>query len=382
MNNRRRKIVHIITGLNTGGAEMMLYNLLSEMDKNYFEAEVISLTDIGPVGEKIKSLNIPVRALNMMRYKIPNPLVILKLAHWLRKSSASVIQTWMYHADLIGSISAWLTGNIPIIWGIHNTNLVPGKSNLSTIWIVKICAKISHFAPKSIICCSEASKKIHSDSGYDKRKMIVIPNGFNLEKFKPDSDARLSVRNELKINDEDTLIGLIARFDPQKDHYNFIQAAAKLHTKLPDVHFLLCGDNIDQNNKILTKWINNLELKEYFHLLGRRDDIPRLAASLDIFSTSSAFGEAFPIVIGEAMACGIPCVATDIGDSALMIGNTGKVVPPKDPEALATAWETIIDLGTKERLFLGKSAREHIQKNFSIEIITKHYESQYIKNSE
>ena len=199
------------------------------MNRDFFEAEVISLTSIGPVGKKIQSLGIKVRALNVMRYGLPNPLVILKLAGWLRQSRPVAIQTWMYHADLISSIAARLAHNIPVAWGIHHTDLDPKNSRRSTIWIAKICAKLSNYLPNRIICCSEASRKVHSALGYNKDKMIVIPNGFNLTTFTPDPAARISVRHELEIDKNTILIGLSARFNPQKDHRNFIQAADKLH---------------------------------------------------------------------------------------------------------------------------------------------------------
>lgn len=376
---KKHKILHIITGLGTGGAEIMLYKLLSKMNRDVFEAEVISITDIGPVGEKIQSLGVNVRALEITRCGAPNPFVIFKLIKWLRQSRPDIIQTWMYHANLIGSITAWLAGNIPVVWGIHHTDLDPQGIKRSTIWIAKICAKLSHFLPNLIICCSNATQKIHASLGYDNRKMIVIPNGFDLDAFAPNPDFRTSVRHELRIPENVILIGLVARFHLQKDHHNFVQAAVKLHKYLPDVHFLLCGDNVDKKNKKLTDWINKAGLDKYFYLLGRRDDIPRLLSSLDIFSLSSSFGEAFPLVVGEAMACEIPCVVTNVGDSALIVGDTGRVVPPKNPKALAMAWKYLIETGSKKRLLLGKAARARIRNNFSIENIAMRYTNQYRK---
>jgi len=370
-------VCHIITGLNAGGAEMMLYKLLSAVDQSGFSFEVISLTDIGPVGEKIQALDVPVRALGMDR-EVPNPLAVLKLAGWLRRSRPVVIQTWMYHADLIGGIAAKLTGGVPLAWGIRHSNLEPQGNKCSTIWTARVCAKLSRHLPARIVCCSEASRQAHTALGYTAGKMVVIPNGFDLDLFRPDITARLTVRQELEIPDNALLIGLVARFDPQKDHGNFVKAAAMLHRQKPTTHFLLCGDGVDWDNNLLAQWIDAAGLHSYFHLLGRRQDIPRLLAALDIASSSSSFGEGFPNVIGEAMACGLPCVVTNVGDSATIIGETGIVVPPNHPEALAHGMLRLLSLPNGERKARGMAARKRIEDNYALESIVKQYEEFYL----
>jgi len=374
-NVMERCVVHIITCLSTGGAEMMLYNLLSAMDRAEFKPEVISLTDIGPVGEKIKALGVAVQALGMRR-GAPNPLAVLRLARWLRQKKSDLIQTWMYHADLIGGIAARLAGDIPVAWGIHHTNLDPESTKRKTIWTAKSCARLSYLLPTQIVCCSEASLHVHAALGYATRKMCVIPNGFDLDAFKPDPAARRAVRSKLGIAEDALLVGLIARFHPQKDHANFVKAAALLHTRVSNAHFLLCGEGITWENQELLRWIEDAGIREHCHLLGRREDIPRLMVALDIASSSS-FGEAFPIVLGEAMACGIPCVVTDVGDSTLIVGKTGKVVSARDPAALAHAWQDLIDIGRDARRHLGEMARKRIEENFSLKIIARRYEALY-----
>ena len=207
--------------------------------------------------------------------------------------------------------------------------------------------------------------------------MMVIPNGFDLAAFKPDAKARTAVREELGISQEALLIGLVGRFDPQKDHRNFVAAAARLRAYCPQVHFLLCGDGVNWNNAELTGWIGEAGLRQQFHLLGRREDMPRLTAALDISSTSSSYGEGFPNVIGEAMACGVACAITDVGDSAFIVGETGLVVPPRDPEALAHAWKKLIEMGPEGRQKLGETARKRILENFSLPDIVARYEALY-----
>jgi len=371
------KMLHIITGLNTGGAETMLYRLLAHMDRALFEPEVISLMDIGPIGKKIQAMGIPVRALGM-RQGIPNPLHVIRLIRWLKKDPPHVIQTWMYHADLIGGLAAKLVKDISVNWGIHHSNLDPEYTKRSTIWTVRACAFLSKWLPDQIVSCSEASRRLHIEWGYPIDRIIVIPNGFDYNTHKPDPRARLTMRRELEISDETPLIGLIARFSPLKDHFNFIEAASLLHLRLSEAHFLLCGDDVVWGNTELAGWIKSANIHDRCHLLGRRDDVHQVMAALDIASSSSS-GEAFPLVIGEAMLCGVPCVVTDVGDSALIVGETGKVVPPKDPQSLACAWFELLKMEKEQRKQLGILARQRVIENFSLDAVVHQYQMLYLR---
>jgi glycosyltransferase involved in cell wall biosynthesis len=370
------KITHIITGLNVGGAETMLHQLLSHTNTSVFDTEVVSLTDIGPIGDQIQALGVPVSAMGMQR-GVPNPLGLMRLATWLRRSRPDVVQTWLYHADMIGGLAATVAGVRALAWGIHMSYLDTQSSKRTTMWTVKACARLSHYLPRKIICCAQSSQRVHAEIGYAAEKMVVIPNGFDLERFKPDRAVRSSVRQELGIPDEAPLIGLIGRFHPQKDHHHFVRSAALLHARLPEAKFLLCGDGIDWQNQALAGWIEEAGLRDSFYLLGRRQDTHRICAALDILALSSAYGEAFPMVVGEAMACGVPCVVTDVGDSALMVGDTGRVVPAKDPGALATAWLELITIGPAARHELGAAARQRIEKYYSIALIAAQYTHLY-----
>ena len=372
---KKRHITHIITDLDSGGAEESLYKLLKNIDSNVFKSDVISLTEQGTVGGKIEALGIPIKSLGM-KSGVPNPLAILKLARYLYIHQSDIIQTWMYHADLIGGLAAKLGGNRPVVWNIRNTDLNSQRVKRMTIMIARLSAWLSHYLPEKIITNSKVAYEAHTRLGYCKEKMLVIPNGFDLDTYKPDPSARKTVRHELGLENEALLIGIFARFDPQKDHANFIQAAALLHKKYPETHFLLCGAEITRENKMLLQWIETSRLDACFHLLGQRNDIPLLTAALDI-ATLSSIGEAFPNVIGEAMACGIPCVATDAGDIAYIIGETGIIVSPSDSQALAKGWVQMIDLGYSGRRKLGAKARQRIQREFQIDKIVRQYESLY-----
>lgn len=369
------RILFLITGLNIGGAEMQLYRLLTRLDSKRYNPVVVSLVKPGPVGEKIKAMGVSVQALGMRR-GIPNPVAIFTLARWLRRTKPELVHTWMYHSDLVGGMAAKLAGSIPVVWGIHHSNLDPEGNKRTTIWAANSCARFSRWLPVKIVCCSEASRRVHTALGYDPDRMVVIPNGFDLNLFKPDLEGVTLVRQELGIPENTMLIGMVGRFDPQKDHRNFIKAAALLQKDIQDVQFLLCGDDIAWKNQKLSKWIDETGLSGYFYLLGIRNDIPRIMTALDIASSSS-YGEGFPNVVGEAMACGTPCVVTDVGDSALIVGDTGIVVPPKDPDALARAWRELIEIGKDKRQKLGDNARLRIKNNFSLPSVVKRYEELY-----
>lgn len=369
------KIIHLITGLNTGGAEMMLYKLLSRINHNKFDIYVISLMDVGPIGKKIKELGIPVMGLGMKR-GVPNPYFLFKLTKVLRSKKPHILQTWMYHSDLIGFLAGRIAGIKRIVWNIRHSNLDPCSNKHLTLKIAQMCAILSRFVNK-IICCSESSFKAHNKIGYMSEKMVVIPNGFDLDKFSPNDSAKSSLRAMLSIPKSHFIVGMVARWDPLKDHYTFIRAAKFVINSLPNVHFVLCGDLITQKNEKLLSWIKEQELEDHFHLLGRRDDIERIMPAFDLLVSSSK-GEAFPNVLGEAMACEVPCVVTDVGDSAFIVGNTGYVVPPDEPELLAKDIIKFLNLSNGEKGRLGNQARNRVEENFSLDSIVRMYEQIYI----
>ncbi len=369
------KIMHVITTLGPAGAEIMLSRVISGMDRTRFENEVVSLTGILDLAEKMRGIGAGVRTLNM-KTSAPNPLLVMRLAQWIRESKPDVIHTWMYHANLVGALAARLAGNVPVVWGIHHSALDPRIDKRRTMLVNRICAFLSRKFPARIVCCSEASLCIHKNLRYAAEKMEVIPNGFDLEQVKPDPDARASVRQELGIPADVPLIGIAARFHPLKDHFNFVSAAVRLHKQMPKVHFLLCGLDITWQNSLLAGWIETAGIRDCCHLLGLRHDMSRLFSGMDIATTASR-SEAFPIAIGEAMACGTPCVVTDVGDCALIVGATGIVVAPGNPCALAEAWRNLIEAGPGVRHRLGMAARHRVQQHFSLPTIVERYQAMY-----
>ena len=273
-------------------------------------------------------MGIPVRAMGM-RPGVPDPRGVVRLARLLHRERPQVVQTWMDHSNLIGGVAARLAARAPVIWGVHHANHIPQLAKRTTRMTVSACARLSRRLPTRIVCCSESARAAYARWGFAAERLTVIPNGFDTDAFRPDLAARLDVP-ELGLAPDATLIGLVARYDPSRTTRTSSAPPPHLKSRLPDVHFLLCGDRVDPGNETLASMVAALGLRGHCHLLGPRRDVPRLHAGLDL-ATSSSVSEAFPLAIGEAMACGVPCVATDVGDSASIVGETGWVVPPATP---------------------------------------------------
>ena len=369
-------VTHVIAGLAPDGAERMLHRLVSGMDATRFDNEVISLTDLGPMAEKFQAAGVRVRALGMSPGSA-NPYYLAKLAGWLRRLPAQqVIQTWMYHADLVGGLAAKLAGCAGLVWNIRHSELHPGVDKRHTIWTAKACAALSSSLPRRIICASEASRTFHEKLGYAHDRMEVIPNGFDLDLFRPDADAREAIRGELGIAPSTLVIGYVARKHPVKDHRTFLEAAGLLHKQFPDVRFVLCGEGATQQDAELRRWSDEAGVRNACFFLGRRDDIPCVVNAFDI-ATSSSTSEAFPNALAEAMACGVPAVVTNVGDSGSILGEAGSVVPPKDPKALAQGWAGLIQAGPELRERLGEAARARVQRHFAMPNVVRKYEALY-----
>jgi glycosyltransferase involved in cell wall biosynthesis len=368
------KLLHVITSLGIGGAETMLLNLISALDSTEVVSEVVSLSEGGSMRERLRAAGTPVRELGMVPGRV-RPGDVALLTRWTRAARPDLVQTWMYHADLVGGVSARLAG-VPVIWGIRQGNLDPALNRWSTLGTATLCASLSKILPARIVICSRSASAAHEEFGYSRDRMVVIPNGFDPRRFRPDPVMRQSMRAELGIPDDTPLVGLAARLDPQKDHATFFRAAERVHAHHPDVRFTLCGDGIDSSNATLMSWVNGAGLGEACHLLGRRDDVPRFFAALDV-AVSSSCGEGFPNVVGEAMACGVPCVVTDVGDSAFLVGETGLVVPPREPEALANAISALFRDGAAGRQARGMAARDRIEQEFALPVVAARYRRLY-----
>ncbi|MGR8932755.1 MAG: glycosyltransferase family 4 protein [Gammaproteobacteria bacterium] len=374
---KKTKILHIITDLNTGGAEMMLYKLLSAIDKTQFDNRVISLTDDNVVGEKIAALGVPVSYLGMAPGR-PDLRRFLRLLQEIRRIRPDAVQTWMYHADLLGGAAAKLAGVKRVVWNIRHSDLPRQHSKRSTRLTAKLCAWLSHLIPDKIVCNAQRAALLHRQLGYKRDAFEIIGNGFDLQRFQPDVQAKALVCRELHIDDADALlVGLVARFDAQKNHAGFIQAAQLLAAQFPQLHFILAGRGVDADNAVLRQYLASSGCDARVHLLGERHDIPFLTAALDVAVSCSIFGEGFPNSVGEAMACGVPCVVSDVGDSAWLLGEGGLSVAPGDSTALAAAIARLLRLSAEQRTALGAKGRQRIGEHFSLPAITERYEALY-----
>ena len=374
------KILFVSTGLSTGGAEMMLYKVLSSIDRNRFEPVVVSLLRTDSFGDQvinqIAALDIPIHSLEMEpgEFSIKK---LVKLFALVRQEKPNILQGWMYHANLAAQLASFASFKfIPVVWNVRHSLYSLDYEKKSTAIVIRLLSKLSNF-PVKVIYNSQIGAAQHQKLGDKPHKTVVIPNGFDIELFKPSLENRLKLRQELGLAENTFLLGRICRYHPMKDHESFLRAAALLLHDFPELHFVLAGTNVDGNNPHLSELLKELNLGDHIHLLGERKDVPYLTSALDIATSSSYFGEAFPNVIGEAMACEVPCVVTDVGDSTIIVGDTGKVVPPKNPQALADGCRELISLDTEGRKILGKKARQKVIELYSLAAITAQYEYLY-----
>ncbi len=370
------KVAHIITGLSTGGAEMMLLKVLSGIDRSRFDSVVVSLRKRGAVVEKLETLGVKVYCLDIKRGRI-SPAGFIRLVMLLRKLKPDIIQGWMYHGNLAAQLSAFLLPRrIPVLWNIRGSHTDLSVEKSLTAFTIWLGARLSRL-PVSIVNNSRSSALDHQRKlGYRSDRWVIIPNGFDTDFFFPSPDARARFRLELGLPGNAFLIGQVGRYHPVKDHDTFLVAASDLLKAHPEVHFVMVGDGMESSNTELMKKIKAARLADSTNLLGKRNDMSYLTAAFDIASSSSA-AEGFPNVIGEAMACGVPCVVTDVGDSGYIVGNTGKVVPVRNPVAMADAWRGLIEMTREERLALGMAARHRVIENFSLGMVVRQYEHLY-----
>ena len=372
MSNTPKIIAHLIVGLNDGGAEAALFRLCA--GDSLHKHVVISMMDEGKYGAKLEQAGIQVYCLDMPRGQMRFGSV-LDLCRILRRVQPDVLQTWMYHADLLGTFVAKVCGVKKLCWGLHHANLNADAVKLKTSWIARACAWLSAWGPDSIVSCSRVAAEVHAEIGYAKDKFAVVPNGVDLSRFAPDSEIKQNMKRIWCADASEFLIGMVARFDPQKDHANFINALGALKRQGHPIRCLLIGPGMDVNNHQLTALLSDQNLGDEVVLLGAREDVPGLMNGMDLHVLSS-YSEAAPNVLIEAMACGTPCLCTEVGDMPFIVGETGWVVPPKNSDALAAALLSALKLySEKPSEWAAKQtdARERALSHFSLELMREGY---------
>jgi glycosyltransferase involved in cell wall biosynthesis len=363
------KILHIITSLENGGAEGALYRLVIGDRRNAHE--VVSLMDEGTYGPRLADAGVPVHALDMPRGRV-KLRGLLKLYRLIRAIRPDVVQTWMYHADLVGGVTARVAGAKRIVWSIRGP-FDRARTSLSTRLTIKSCALLSRWIPCAIICNSEYASRVHVAVGYDSEKLVDIPNGYLLDRFRPDANARQSLRDEFGLARDSLLIGMVARFDPYKDHENLFAALAACRESCR-LNCLLVGPGMTRENPDVVRLVERFGLADSVRLLGPRDDVARIMAGLDFHVLSSA-AESFPNVLAEAMACGTPCVTTAVGDAPVIVADTGWLVRPSDSQALKDAIVQASHAMSDDEHWQSRreSCRARVLNNYSLERMIASY---------
>ncbi len=369
------KILHIISGLNDGGAESLLFNFLcnSENNNNF----VISLKGKGKYGKMIEKKGIKIFYFNFS-FNLSLISNFINLTNLIRVIEPDIVQTWLYHADLLGGCAAYLANSKNIFWGIHHGSLDKNINKFSTIFVAKINSLLSYFIPRKIIVCADSSKFIHIKKGFSKQKFITIENGIDLKKFKRSKQKRYFFRNKINIKSDETLYGTVARFHPIKDHITLIKAIFRLKNAGYKFKYLLIGESINNKNKLLNELIKKYGLEENLILIEKEENISLVMNALDLHVLSSK-SEALPMVMLEAMGCGTPCISTNVGDVNKLIFDKNFIVETSNQFNLFNAMRIFSDLDKKNKKQLSISVEKHIKENFSLENMTMKYLNLYQK---
>lgn len=344
----------------------MLARVLARLRPEEFDVQVFTIGLPGPFTEHLEQLGIPNRLYQFVRPKLPNPFHLLTLARDLRRFQPDIVQGWMYLGNLFGGVAAKLARrDLPVAWNIRHSTLDPQIDSRSMRWSAWLGGQLSGLVPDRIVLCAEAARAAHLRVGYAPEKLEVIPNGFDLGELRPDPAARLRIRHELGLTDETLLVGLIGRLHQHKDHRTFVRAARIVADQIPNAHFVGAGEEQTYSARDLWSWIDDAGLRDRFHWLGVRRDVSAIDASLDVLVCSSTT-EGFPNVVGEAMACGVPCVATDVGECAEVISDTGRIVPKQDSQQMGVAILKLLRQPRADRIALGAAARQRVVDRYEI----------------
>ncbi|MFN5495007.1 MAG: glycosyltransferase [bacterium] len=363
------RVVHLITTLAIGGAEQMLVKLLRAMDRSEFEPTVVTLVTDGALIEVIRDMGIEVRSLDLRRGEV-SPRALRRLITILRATRPDIVQSWMYHANVAASMARpWLPRKTGVAWNIRQSLYDISKERFLTQAVIRSGRVLAPHVD-ALVNNSHVSREQHAQIGYLNTRSLVIPNGFEIDSFRPDAAARTSFRSELAVDDHAVLVGIVARVHPSKDHANFFRAAEIAAARDPRLVFVCAGRGTDTHSRCREALRG--PLRGRLRLLGERVDVPRVMAGLDIL-VSSSNTEGCPNAVGEGMACGLPVIGTDIGDTRDVIGDAGRIVPCGDAARLAAEVESLAAMGHARRREVGDAARERIESLYSIDSVASRY---------
>jgi glycosyltransferase involved in cell wall biosynthesis len=361
-------VLHIITGLDGGGAERMLTRVASTCHASGTRQVVISLTDDGVYGASLRAAGIPLHCLKMRRAASSFFTCLPRLVTLIRHYRPDVVMTWLYRADLMGTFATVLAGVglYRLVWNLRCSNLDFSHFSAWTRLTVRLLALMSRL-PAAVVANSRAGITHHARLGYRPRQWAYLPNGFDLDEWRPDPTDRAAVRAEWGFDDDVIAIGMVARVDPQKAHQTFFAAAEALAATDRRLRFVLVGLGTE------TLAPPPCLVGGTLLALGERHDLQRLLRGMDFVVLPSKYGEGFPNVIGEAMATGVPCVVSDVGDAAVLVKGTGGVAPPSSAADLAAALSRLLMEPLDSRRNRGKAARTVIQTHFELTNVAARY---------
>lgn len=366
------KVLHVITALGVGGAENMLLKLLGASRLSGVDQCVIALLPDGALAGPMRATGAGVEKLDLLG-GVPVIQGTLRLAAHARAAAPDIIQGWLYHGNLGATVArAVQPRRVPLIWGVRQSLPSLDGENAwarTAIWLGKWLSR----SPDRILFNSQTSLVQHQAFGFHGARMQYLPNGFDTARFRPDAQMRARRHLEWGVSDRHVVFGLVARYHPAKDHQTFLRAARQVAEVRPSAVFVLCGAGTEHDNQELSEQIAALGLLDRVRCLGVSSQVAEIMTGLDVLVSSSSHVEAFSNSIGEAMSSALPCIVTDIGDSALVVDDTGLVVPPRDPARLAQAMIAMIDVGRQGRLELGQRARNRIESTFSLDAVAAHY---------
>jgi len=374
--NRLIKVCHLIGTLEVGGAEKLLVDFIKRSEGTHLRNSVITILKKGALQDEISELGIETDFI-AVENNVDLFFSLGKIRDLLNRFDADVLQTWMYHADLVGAIATkYKSARIPLVWSIHNGR-IDSSMRFRTKIIAKVCSISSGFLPSRIVCCANSAKDNHVSFGYKDSNITVVPNGVDSERFRFCPLSRQQIRRELSIDQDVIAIGLIARYAPVKRHKLFLNSVMPiLQSSSYNIHIVLVGDGCTASNQELMRLISKSDYGDNISLLGSRNDIPSLLSAIDIYVSASSV-EAFPMATAEAMSVGVPCVVTSAGDSQQLLQDFGIVVDGDSPGALQTGIQRMLDEGKENWLIRGKNTRQRIKTEFSLERTINSYSDIY-----
>jgi glycosyltransferase involved in cell wall biosynthesis len=371
-------VLHVITGLNVGGAETMLAKLIEsgEGDPSRLAPAVLSMLTPGNLAGRIRAQGAPLHSLDM-HLGLPSALAAWRLARIARSVRPDLLQGWMHHGNLAATCAAWaMRTRPPVIWNVRHSLVDIGHEKPLTRAVLRLGAALSD-TPSAIIYNSKTAAGQYEALGFPADRTVIIPNGFDCHQFRPRDGAREMLGQMFGIDRGATVVGMVARVHPMKDPAMLVDAIGRARAAGHDLHLLLVGTGMDKPPAALAEAIRATLPENRVTLVSERHDVATWLSGLDILALPSAWGEGFPNIIGEAMASGVPCVATDVGDSGWIMGRSGRLVPPRDPAAMAEALGALALAGSNARRSLGETGRARVVALFSLRQIAKQYAALY-----